>query len=152
MTRAEPILYAGVRTLWLAGILVIGWEASPAAHAAAGDSRLPMPARHPGATLHYAPTSGVLGDVIPFYHDGVYHVFNLKGSSWGHISSPLGTAAAVDVRVFAVGTVLECFINDADCFTMRVFDHLAVLSFGFPEIKVRVKDLSVTAMGDLGGR
>jgi len=44
-------------------------------------------------TVHYEPTSGVFGDPIPFYWDGVYHVFYLRApeaggpTSWGHIAS-----------------------------------------------------------------
>lgn len=42
--------------------------------------------------LHYEPAVGELGDPIPFYWDGVYHVFYLKKGenqpiTWGHISS-----------------------------------------------------------------
>jgi len=36
--------------------------------------------------LHYRPETGVLGDTIPFYWDGTYHVYYLKGSGWGHIA------------------------------------------------------------------
>lgn len=39
------------------------------------------------AVIHFRPGQGVLGDTIPFYWDGVYHVFYLKGSGWGHITS-----------------------------------------------------------------
>lgn len=37
--------------------------------------------------LHFRPASGVLGDTIPFYWKGEYHVFYLKGQGWGHIVS-----------------------------------------------------------------
>ena len=37
--------------------------------------------------LHFQPEGTVLGDVVPFYWDGVYHVFYLRGSDWAHISS-----------------------------------------------------------------
>ncbi len=41
----------------------------------------------PMARLHFQPPGTVLGDTIPFYWQGTYHVFYLKGSSWGHLSS-----------------------------------------------------------------
>lgn len=41
----------------------------------------------PNAAFHFRPEAGVLGDTIPYYWNGVYHVFYLKGANWGHISS-----------------------------------------------------------------
>jgi sucrose-6-phosphate hydrolase SacC (GH32 family) len=41
----------------------------------------------PQAIGRLRPDSGVVGDLIPFYWRGVYHVFYLKGSGWGHIAS-----------------------------------------------------------------
>lgn len=35
----------------------------------------------------YQPASGRAGDAIPYYWNGTYHVFFLKGSGWGHLSS-----------------------------------------------------------------
>ncbi|MCB9785043.1 MAG: family 43 glycosylhydrolase, partial [Candidatus Omnitrophica bacterium] len=37
--------------------------------------------------LHFQPEETVLGDVIPFFWEGIYHIFYLRGSGWGHISS-----------------------------------------------------------------
>lgn len=47
--------------------------------------------------VFFKPTVGVIGDTIPYYHDGCYHVFFLRderdpdaygiGSAWHHISS-----------------------------------------------------------------
>lgn len=37
--------------------------------------------------VHFRPARERVGDVIPFYWDGVYHVFYLKGSGWGHITT-----------------------------------------------------------------
>lgn len=50
-----------------------------------GDSAVPV-------RLHYEPAIGELGDPIPFYWNGVYHVFYLKKQenrpiTWGHVSS-----------------------------------------------------------------
>ena len=36
--------------------------------------------------IHFRPAKGVLGDTIPFYWRGVYHIFYLKGQRWGHIA------------------------------------------------------------------
>lgn len=41
----------------------------------------------PPAQLHFQPEGGVLGDIIPFFWEGTYHVYYLKGSSWGHLAS-----------------------------------------------------------------
>ncbi|MCS6830960.1 MAG: glycoside hydrolase family 32 protein [Armatimonadota bacterium] len=43
-------------------------------------------------TIHYQPADGHVGDVVPFYWDGVYHAFYLKrregkGTSYGHAVS-----------------------------------------------------------------
>jgi len=40
-----------------------------------------------GSGIHFRPETGVLGDTIPFYWRGTYHVFYLRGSGWGHIAS-----------------------------------------------------------------
>jgi sucrose-6-phosphate hydrolase SacC (GH32 family) len=37
--------------------------------------------------LRFAPEGTIFGDAIPFYWDGVYHVFYLRGPGWGHIAS-----------------------------------------------------------------
>jgi beta-fructofuranosidase len=57
----------------------------PGFPAAAG---MAVPAARTGgiSTVHFRPEAGVLGDVIPFYWRGTYHVFYLKGSAWGHIA------------------------------------------------------------------
>jgi len=49
------------------------------------------------ATFHFTPEGAVFGDPIPFYHDGVHHVFYLErykepdgkrgGHSWAHLAS-----------------------------------------------------------------
>ncbi len=49
-------------------------------------------------TLHYRPPESIFGDPIPFYHDGVHHVFYLcpdfivgstgKALAWHHLASP----------------------------------------------------------------
>ena len=48
-----------------------------------------MAAGESGGTslIHFRPGSERLGDVIPYFDKGVYHVFYLKGSGWGHIAS-----------------------------------------------------------------
>lgn len=37
--------------------------------------------------LHFTPKDTVFGDAIPFYWDGIYHVFYLRAPGWGHIAS-----------------------------------------------------------------
>ena len=37
--------------------------------------------------LHFRPDSGVLGDTIPFFWKGDYHVFYLRGRGWSHLVS-----------------------------------------------------------------
>lgn len=38
-------------------------------------------------TLHFKPEGLSMGDVIPFYWDGMYHLFFMKGQNWGHVAS-----------------------------------------------------------------
>ncbi len=37
--------------------------------------------------LRFAPQGTIFGDAIPFFWDGVYHVFYLRAPGWGHIAS-----------------------------------------------------------------
>jgi sucrose-6-phosphate hydrolase SacC (GH32 family) len=37
--------------------------------------------------LRFAPKGTIFGDAVPFYWDGVYHVYYLRGPGWGHIAS-----------------------------------------------------------------
>jgi sucrose-6-phosphate hydrolase SacC (GH32 family) len=37
--------------------------------------------------LHFVSQDSIFGDTIPFFWDGVYHVFYLRGPGWGHIAS-----------------------------------------------------------------
>lgn len=39
------------------------------------------------STLHYRNGNNIVGDVIPFYHEGEYHVFFLQGDEWARIVS-----------------------------------------------------------------
>ncbi len=45
------------------------------------------------AALHFCPSNGYFGDPMPFYHDGIYHIYYTKRLrepetlTWGHISS-----------------------------------------------------------------
>ncbi|HBC31042.1 MAG TPA: hypothetical protein DC024_07345 [Clostridiales bacterium] len=38
-------------------------------------------------TVHYKDGTNAVGDVIPFYYQGEYHVFYLQGDEWAHIVS-----------------------------------------------------------------
>ena len=68
------------------------------------------------ATVHYQPAGDIFGDPIPFYHDGVHHVFYLKKGSWYHLTSrdlvtwqELGPAIVPDEndRTIATGSIVE---------------------------------------------
>ncbi|MFT3703679.1 MAG: hypothetical protein QM802_15055 [Agriterribacter sp.] len=37
--------------------------------------------------IHYRPAGTKAGDVIPFYHDGNYHIFYLRDNNWSHLVS-----------------------------------------------------------------
>jgi sucrose-6-phosphate hydrolase SacC (GH32 family) len=73
-------------------------------------------AAKPTGTVHYQPAGSIFGDPIPFYHDGVHHVFYLKSGSWYHLVSrdlvawqELGPAIAPDEndRSIATGSIVE---------------------------------------------
>jgi beta-fructofuranosidase len=74
------------------GILLLGTTAF-----AADDPIDLTPAIGPEATFHFQPEGTVFGDPIPFYHDGVHHVFylgryqkpdgKLGGLQWSHLAS-----------------------------------------------------------------
>ena len=38
--------------------------------------------------LYYEPKEGRCGDFIPFYWQGLWHLFYLKGAPWHHVSTP----------------------------------------------------------------
>ncbi len=39
------------------------------------------------STIHYRDGNNRVGDIIPFYYEGEYHVFYLQGDEWAHIVS-----------------------------------------------------------------
>ena len=39
------------------------------------------------AKLFYRPQEGYCGDFIPFYWEGVYHLYHIEGYDWKHIST-----------------------------------------------------------------
>ena len=48
------------------------------------------------------------------------------------------------IRLFVDGTIAECFVNDAYCFTMRIYDSLGTgVSFRSTAPGLTVKDLVV---------
>jgi len=71
------------------------------------------------ATFHYQPDSAIFGDPIPFYHDGVHHVFYLhskKSLDWYHLASrdlvhweelPPAILADENDRMIATGSIVE---------------------------------------------
>ena len=53
-------------------------------------------------------------------------------------------ARPVDIRLFVDGTVAECFVNDAYCFTMRIYDcQGGLVSFGSDDPALNVERLEV---------
>ena len=67
-------------------------------------------------TFHYQPPGAYFGDPIPFYHEGVHHVFYLNSGNWNHLVSrdlvhwsDLGLAIAADEedRMIATGSIVE---------------------------------------------
>ena len=72
--------------------------------------------------LRFAPKGTIFGDAIPFYWDGVYHVYYLRGPGWGHIASrdlihweerPHALAPARDMRA----------PDGQDCWTGSIVHH-----------------------------
>jgi hypothetical protein len=68
------------------------------------------------ATFHYQPPGAYFGDPIPFYHEGVHHVFYLNSGNWNHLVSQdlvhwsdLGPAIVADEedRMIATGSIVE---------------------------------------------
>ncbi len=54
----------------------------------------------------------------------------------------------LDLRLFVDGTVIECFVNDAYCFTMRAFDYMdSGLSHEATRGSVEVRNLTVRTAG-----
>ena len=52
--------------------------------------------------------------------------------------------APLKIRLFVDGTIAECFVNDAYCFTMRIYDSLGTgVSFRSTAPGLTVKDLVV---------
>ena len=82
MTRTPARLHL-VRHLVASVSLLAGWLSAEFAPAAESSAAGPLPC----PTFHYSPRDGVLGDVIPYFHNGVYHLFYLKGAQWGHLRS-----------------------------------------------------------------
>jgi beta-fructofuranosidase len=82
--------------------------------------------------IHFSPQNAILADVIPFFWDGVYHLFYLKGAdehmgwprwqtSWGHLISP----NLVDWEEVGIAIPRGCG-NDPDggaCFTGSVIEY-----------------------------
>ncbi len=85
------LTHVSISTYFL-GILLLGATAF-----AADDPIGRTPAIGPDATFHFQPKGTVFGDPIPFYHDGVHHVFylgryqksdgKLGGLQWSHLAS-----------------------------------------------------------------
>ena len=45
------------------------------------------PSSGPDVTFHFQPEGRLFGDPIPFYHEGIHHVFYLRGWGWQHLAS-----------------------------------------------------------------
>lgn len=83
--RAWPTIFPAVIATSLLGLLMLLFHTSPGVGADGEASAIPI-------RIHYEPAIGELGDPIPFFWNGVYHVFYLKKEenrpiTWAHISS-----------------------------------------------------------------
>ena len=78
-------------------------------------------------SFHYQPEAGLFGDTIPFYWDGVHHIFYMNGKvdgligSWGHIVS-------IDLVHWyelpeAISPGLPESIDGINCMTGSIFFH-----------------------------
>ena len=45
------------------------------------------PSSGPDVTFHFQPEGHLFGDPIPFYNEGIHHVFYLRGWGWQHLAS-----------------------------------------------------------------
>ena len=45
------------------------------------------PSSGPDVTFHFQPEGKFFGDPIPFYNEGIHHVFYLRGWGWQHLAS-----------------------------------------------------------------
>jgi len=113
-------------------------------------------------SFHYRPDKGNLGDTIPFYCKGQYHVFHLVWgvgkTSWEHIVStdlvhweerrrcPLDASKAIKFQAFVQDATIECFVNDQYAFTFGAQNYpKCSLSFKIDGGKAKVLDLTVKA-------
>ncbi len=72
--------------------------------------------------LHFAPQGTIFGDAIPYYWDGVYHVYYLRGPGWGHIASR--DLVHWDERPHALAPSPELTAPDGqDCWTGSIVHH-----------------------------
>jgi beta-fructofuranosidase len=70
--------------------------------------------------LFYTPDEGQCGDFIPFFHDGTYHLFYIRGRDWWHISTrDLVTCEEHGVAIANGGDAAQ----DAYVYTGCVFGH-----------------------------
>ncbi len=62
-------------------------EAEPSPEKPDGDTNNDYSQYPLKTAIHYKDGTNAVGDVIPFYHQGEYHVFYLQGDEWAHIVS-----------------------------------------------------------------
>lgn len=72
--------------------------------------------------LRFAPKGTIFGDAVPFYWDGVYHVYYLRAPGWGHIASR--DLVHWEERMHALAPSPERDAPDGqDCWTGSVIHH-----------------------------
>ena len=75
--------------------------------------------------LRFAPKGTIFGDAIPFYWEGVYHVYYLRGPGWGHIASR--NLVHWEERPHALAPSRERKAPDGqDCWTGSIVHHEGV--------------------------
>ncbi|MBX7257100.1 MAG: hypothetical protein K1Y02_12125, partial [Candidatus Hydrogenedentes bacterium] len=56
----------------------------------------------------------------------------------------------VDVRIFVLDTAIECFVNDAFCFTMRAYDRTnGDLALEAENADCVIRGLAISTLGDV---
>lgn len=118
------------------------------------------------AGLHYRPAEAIFGDPIPFYHDGVHHVFYLcpdlivgqKGKSlaWRHLASrdlvhwdilPPAILPDANDKMIATGSIVE---KDGVFHAFYTTSKRGAEGAGLPEVRVTTSRDLISWTKELG--